>query len=104
MRLLVRSAGYKAGTANPALYFNKQRNSRGAVRGDELVLRSCANRSAIDHIGKVLAYKCKLRESHRLGFGEHWTKTSVALNRITALSESERRNFFRSTQRHAAWC
>ena len=48
---------------------------------------------AIDHIGSVMASKCKVRESHRLGFRKHCTRVAVALNRIIVLGTSEGRRF-----------
>ena len=62
-----------------------------AVHSDDFYV--LANRVAIDHIGKVLASKCKVRESHRLGFGKHSTRVAVALNRITVFAASEGRRF-----------
>ena len=59
--------GRAVGKANPALFSNRQRNSRGAVHGDDFYV--LANTSALDHIGKVLASQYKVRESHRLRFG-----------------------------------
>ena len=81
---LLQSDEYAVGKANPALLFNTQRNSGGAVHDDFYVL---ASSGAIDHTGKVLASKCKVRESQRLGFGEHCTKTAVVLNRVVVLGE-----------------
>ena len=44
-------------------------------------------------MGKVLASKYNVRKSHRLGFGEHCTKTTTDLNRVVVLGESEGRRF-----------
>ena len=49
----------KVGKANPALFFNNQRNSRSAVHGDDFYV--LAHRSAIDHIGNLLASKYTTR-------------------------------------------
>ena len=65
---LLQSEGYAVGKSNLALFFNRQRNSRGGVHGDDFYV--LANRVAIDYIGNVLASKCKVCESHRLGFGK----------------------------------
>ena len=66
-------------------------DSRCAVHGDDFYV--LANRVAIDHIGKVLASKYKVRESHRLGFGKHCTRAAVASYRIIVLGASEGRRF-----------
>jgi hypothetical protein len=73
-------AGYVVGTANPALFFNAARNSRGAVHGDDFYV--LGNRSALDHINGVLGSKYSLRESHRLGFGSHCSQAATVLNRV----------------------
>ena len=54
--------GYAVGKANLALFFNNKRNSRGAVHGDDFYVLT--NRRAMDHIGRVVASKCKVRELH----------------------------------------
>ena len=59
------SEGSQVGKANPSLFFNTQRNSRGVVHGDDFNV--LARRSAIDHIGKVLASTYNVREIRRLG-------------------------------------
>ena len=82
---LLQSEEYAVGKANLALLFNTQRNSGGAVHDDDFYVLAISG--AIDHIGKVLASKCKVRESQRLGFGGHCTKTAVVLNRVVVLGE-----------------
>ena len=88
---LRQSEGYAVGKANPALLFNRQRNSRGAVHGDDFIV--LANRVAIRHIGKVLSSWYKVRETHRLGFGKHCTRVAVDLNRIIVLGAIEGHRF-----------
>lgn len=80
-------AGYVVGTANPALFFNAARNSRGAVHGDDFYV--LGNRSALDHINGVLGSKYSLRESHRLGFGSHCSQAATVLNRVVTLGRGE---------------
>ena len=48
---LLQSEEYAVGKVNPALFFNRQRNSRGAVHGDDFYV--LANRVAINHNGQV---------------------------------------------------
>ena len=82
---LLQSEKYCVGKANPELFFHSQRDMQGAVHGDDFY--GLATKSAIDHIGIVLASKKKAHERHRLGFGKHCFKTAVALNRITVVGE-----------------
>ena len=78
---LLESEGDAVGKANLVLSFNNQRNL-------------LADRNALlahwQSIGKVLASRCKVRESHRLGFGEHRTRTATDLNRVVVLGEERR--------------
>ena len=62
--------GNSAGKANPAWFFNTQRNLRGAVHVDEFHV--LANRSAVDHIGN----------------GKHRSRKAAASNRIIVLCRS----------------
>ena len=96
---LLQSEGYAVGMANPALFSNRQRNSRGAVHGDDFYV--LANRVAIDHIGIVLPSKYKVRERHRLRFGKRCTRAAVASeqNRCTWVRVKDA-DSFRSTQTH----
>ena len=76
-------AGYAVGRANPALFYNKQRDSRGAVHGDDFYV--LGGRTAVDHIASVLAAKYDMRESYRLGFGAHCKSAARVLNRVVSL-------------------
>ena len=96
------SEGYVVGKANPALFFNNQRNLRGAGHGNDFYV--LANMNVIGHTSKVLASKNNVCERHRLGFGKHCTRTAVTLSRIIVMVASEGRSFiqieFRSSQIH----
>eukprot|EP00972_Heterocapsa_arctica_P065610 9681610-Heterocapsa_arctica.AAC.1 len=48
---LLGEAGYVVGMANPALFLNPEKDSRGAFRGDDFYV--LGNRAAIDHIAGV---------------------------------------------------
>ena len=87
----LQSEGYATGKANPALFVSRQRNSRGAVHGDDFYV--LANRVAIDHVGTVWSSKYKVGDTHRVGFEKHCTRVVVALNRIVVLGASEGRRF-----------
>jgi hypothetical protein len=84
---LLRSEGYDVGTANPALFLNSARHSRGAVHGDDFYV--LAGRSALDHMKQALESKYSVRESHRLGFGEHCVQQATVLNRVVTLGRDE---------------
>ena len=64
---LLRSERYAFGKANPALFFNRQRNWRGAVHGDDFLQTGL---QLINYIGKVLASKYEVRKSHQPGVGK----------------------------------
>ena len=66
----------------------------GAVHGDDFYVP--ADKEAITRIGNVLTSKNKVRESHRLDFGEHCAKSAAALNRILTLGEQDVRKFVQS--------
>ena len=86
---LLQAAGYEVGMANPALFFNKGKDARGGVHGDDFYV--LGDRASVDHIGQVLASKYSVRESHRLGFGSHCTRQATVLNRVVTLGEDPKR-------------
>eukprot|EP00972_Heterocapsa_arctica_P026959 3966279-Heterocapsa_arctica.AAC.1 len=49
---LLSEAGYVVGVANPALFLNPEKDSRGSVHGDDFYV--LGNKAAIDHIASVL--------------------------------------------------
>ena len=63
-RSLVQSDGYAVSGGNRALFFNTQRNSRGAFHDEA---------------------KYKVRDSHRLGFGKNTARTAAAFRIIIVL-------------------
>jgi len=88
---LLEGEGYQVGKANPALFLNAEMKSKGAVHGDDFYV--LGPRRAVDHIGKVLGSKYSVRESHRLGFGDHCTQTATVLNRVVTLGDEHGRRF-----------
>ena len=76
---------------HPAMMFNTQRKSRGAVHGD--VFHDIANRTAIDHIDRALVSNYKVRESHRLGFEDRCTTKTASSCSVIVLGEGEGRQF-----------
>ena len=57
---LLQEAGYEVGRANCAPFYNKEKDARGAVHGDDFYV--LGPKAAIDHIGKVLRSKYSVRE------------------------------------------
>eukprot|EP00972_Heterocapsa_arctica_P063486 9369246-Heterocapsa_arctica.AAC.1 len=49
---LLGEAGYAVGVVNPALFLNPEKDSRGAVHGDDFYM--LGNKAAIDHIASIL--------------------------------------------------
>ena len=88
---LLEGEGYAIGVANPALFYNKERESRGAVHGDDFYV--LGPKASIDHVGKTLASKYSVRESHRLGFGAHCVQEATVLNRVVILGVEGGRKF-----------
>ena len=84
---LLKSVGYKVGVANPALFQNPNRAARGAVHGDDFYV--LGPKSSIDHLGEVLRSKYSVRESHRLGWGNHCVREATVLNRVVTLGLTE---------------
>ena len=61
--------GFEVGTANGALFLNREGKLRGAVHGDDFFV--LVTRGQLDQMGKLVSSKYPVKESHRLGFGEH---------------------------------
>ena len=80
---VLKEGGYDIGKANPALFLNRRRRARGAVHGDDFYV--LGNKAAIDAMAELLKSKYEVRESHRLGFGDHCSHQAVVLNRIVTL-------------------
>jgi hypothetical protein len=80
---LLESDGFKIGAANPALFHNQEKKSRGAVHGDDFVV--LAPKRFLDGLGDLLKSKYSVREAHRLGFGAHCAREAQILNRIVTL-------------------
>ena len=88
------------GKANLALFFNKQRNSTGAVHGDDFyVLQSGAQSITM---AKPWHPSTRFVRAIDPDSEKHCTRTTVASNRISVLGASERRRLFRSSQIHDA--
>ena len=75
--------GYKIGVANAALFHNAKECCRGGVHGDDCVV--VGSRRALDRLGNTLSGKYSMRESHRLGFGNHCERHAELLNRIVSV-------------------
>lgn len=80
---LLTEDSFEVGKANGALFLHQTRKSRGAVHGDDFFV--LGTHSQLDEMGKLLASKYSVRESHRLGFGEHGCRGSTILNRVVKL-------------------
>ena len=69
--------------ANPALFYNAEECCRGGGYGDDFV--GVGSRRALDWMGKTLSGKYSMRESHRLGFGNHCERHAELLTRIVSV-------------------
>ena len=90
---LLASGGYQVGEANPALFFNEDKFSRGAVHGDDFYV--LGPKFAIDDMKELLGSKYQMREAHRLGFCEGCVRSATVLNRVVELGESDGRKWVR---------
>jgi len=97
---LLQTGGYEVGVANPALFYNRSNGGRGAVHGDDFYV--LGSRKAIDEMSELLSSKYSMRESHRLGFGEHCDKSATILNRVVSVGVEDGRRFVQvePDQRH----
>ena len=84
---LLGTHNYQTGVANPALFYNSQRGSRGAVHGDDFYV--LGRRQDLDDMTSLLKSKCSVRETHRLGFAEGCVQEAVILNRVIKLGRDE---------------
>ena len=75
---------YAVGKANAALFYNREKKSRGGVHGDDFYV--LGPRASIDEMNRSLGSKYSLRESYRLGFGPEDDRTASILNRVVTLS------------------
>ena len=82
---LLGSDGYVVGEANPALFYNAERESRGAVHGDDFYVLGPVD--AIDKMKELLGSKYQMREAHRLGFVQGCERSATVLNRVVELGE-----------------
>ena len=86
--------GYKVGVANPALFYSAEEGCRGGVHGDDCAV--VGSRRALDPMGKTLSGKYSVRESHRLGFGNHCERHAQLLNRVVSVgADSDGRRYVR---------
>ena len=69
--------------ANTPLFDNAEECCRGGVHGDDFVV--VGSRRASGRMGKTLSGKYSMRESHRLGFGNHRECHAELLNRIVSV-------------------
>ena len=83
--------GYQIGRSNPALIFDPVKQSRGAVHGDDFMV--LGTKFALDDLGSLLKMKYKVRESYRLGFGQHCVRHATILNRVVTLGYEEGRKY-----------
>ena len=81
-RATIEQAGYKVAVANPASFYNAEECCQGGVHGDDFVV--VGSRRALDRMGNTLYGKYSMRESHRLGFGNHCKRHAELLNRIVS--------------------
>ena len=75
--------GYKIVVANLALFYNAVERCRGGVHGDDFVV--VGSRRALDQMGKILSGKYSMRESHRVGFSNHYGRHAELLNRTVSV-------------------
>ena len=80
---LLESGGYQVGAANPALFYNEESCSRGAVHGDDFYVLGPV--AAVDKMKELLGSKYQMREAHRLGFGEGCVRSATVLSRVVQL-------------------
>lgn len=88
---LLEDEGYSIGVANPALFWNEELQSRGAVHGDDFYVLGSIE--AVDRMARALKSRYSVRESHRLGFEHGCTQHATVLNRVVFLGEQEGRRF-----------
>ena len=90
----IEQAGYKVGVANPALFHRGEDGCRGGVHGDNFAV--VGSRRGLDRMGKTLSGKYSVRESHRLGFGNHCEPHAELFNRIVSVgTDSDGRRYVR---------
>jgi hypothetical protein len=75
--------GFAVGVANPALFHRSSDNTRGAVHGDDFYV--LGRRGPLNEVAAALGQKYSLRESFRIGFGEHCAREAMVLNRVVTL-------------------
>ena len=84
------------------LVLQRKKCCGSGVHGDDFVV--VGSRRALDRMGKTLSGKYSMRESHRLGFGNHCERHSELLNRIVSVgTDSDGRRYVRiePDNRHA---
>ena len=69
--------------ANSTLFYNAEECCQGGFHGDDFVV--VGSRRALDLTGTTLSGKYSMRESHRLGFGNHCERHAELLNRIVSV-------------------
>ena len=84
---LLRTQNYTSGVANPALFYNAQRGSRGAVHGDDFYV--LGRRRDLDDMTALLKSKYSVRETHRLGFSKDCVQEVVIHNRVVKFGRDE---------------
>ncbi|CAK9027043.1 Reverse transcriptase Ty1/copia-type domain-containing protein, partial [Durusdinium trenchii] len=90
---LLRGGGYRVGAANPALFYNAEECSRGAVHGDDFYVLGPVE--AVDKVKELLGSKYQMRESHRLGFTTGCVQEATVLNRVVRLGTTDGRRWVR---------
>ena len=73
--------------ATPALFYNAQRGSRGAVHGDDFHV--LGRQQDLYNMTTLLTSKYNVRETHRLGFSQGCVQEAVILNRVVKLGRDE---------------
>ena len=81
------------GAANPALFYNAEECSRGAVHGDDFHVLGPVE--AVDKVKELLGSKYQMRESHRLGFTTGCAQEATVLNRVVRLGTTDGRRWVR---------
>ena len=84
---LLSTHGYQTGIANPALFYNPERGSRGAVHGDDFYV--LGRRRDLDDMTSLIKSKYSVRETHRLGVAQGCVQEAVVFNRVVKLGRGE---------------
>ena len=77
---LLQQHGYIRGKSQPAVFYNRETDTRVLVHGDDFMV--LGPQEAVDAFEKILASRYEYKKTANLGFGEGDEKETVFLNRV----------------------